>query len=84
MHRLEITRLARKQLDALPRTVQPRIEAAISSLAGQPHPPGSLKLKDREGTWRIRVGHYRIIYEIHDEALIIIVIRVAHRRDAYR
>lgn len=84
MHRLEITRLARKQLEALPRAAQSRIESAIASLAGQPRPPGSLKLKDRQDTWRTRVGAYRVIYEIHDDVLVVIVIRVAHRKDAYR
>jgi mRNA interferase RelE/StbE len=84
VHRLEITRLARKQIDALPRTVQRRIDCAIEALVGNPRPSGSLKLTDRENTWRIRVGQYRVVYEVHDDVLIVVIVRVAHRRDAYR
>lgn len=84
MHRLEITRLARKQIEALPKSVAARVESAIAALADDPRPAGSLKLKDREHTWRIRVGRYRIVYEVHDDVLVVIIIRVAHRRDVYR
>ena len=84
MHRLEITRLARKQIDALPKSVASRVESAIVELADNPRPAGSLKMKDRKDTWRIRVGRYRVVYEIHDEVLVVIIVRVAHRRDVYR
>jgi len=84
VYRLELTRPARKALDSLPRTIQPRVEAAIAALATRPRPSGSAKLKGEDNLWRIRVGDYRVIYEIRDEVLVVIIVRVAHRRDAYR
>jgi mRNA interferase RelE/StbE len=61
------------------------VVAVIRSLAGEPRPPGAVKLKDFElPAWRVRVGHYRIIYEIHDADLIVIVVNVAPRGEVYR
>jgi mRNA interferase RelE/StbE len=56
---------------------------ALEELAGDPRPPGIKKLKGREG-WRLRIGDYRVIYEIDDTQKIIIVLHVGHRRDIYR
>lgn len=59
-----------------------RIMAAIAALGVNPRPHGSAKLKGQE-SWRIKVGDYRIIYEIHDSRLIVVVVRVALRDKAY-
>lgn len=67
----------------LKRLSQDRIIAAIRSLAEEPRPSGVKKLTGREA-WRIRVGNYRIIYEIHDQALIVLVVSIGHRQDVYR
>ena len=83
VYRVEITRAARKAIAALPTKMAEKIDAAIARLADDPRPPGSLKLKDTQRTWRIRVGQYRVIYDIYDENITIVVIRVAHRREAY-
>ncbi|MGA2401072.1 MAG: type II toxin-antitoxin system RelE/ParE family toxin [Syntrophobacteraceae bacterium] len=56
---------------------------AVRSLADDPRPAGVRKLTGREA-WRIRVGDYRIVYEIHDDALVLLVVAIGHRRDVYR
>jgi mRNA interferase RelE/StbE len=75
---------ADKALRRLPEKVQRRIVAATAALADDPRPPGSVKLHDADDLWRIRVGQYRVVYTIQDEALIVLVLRVAHRKDVYR
>ncbi len=62
--------------------VDPAYRAAIAR--GVPRPPGAKKLVGRQLDWRIRVGNYRILYEVDDEASIITVWRIAHRREVYR
>ncbi len=63
--------------------VTTRIESALLDLQKNPRPAGAKKLKGRDG-WRIRIGDYRVIYEIHDRILQIIVIQIGHRREVYR
>jgi mRNA interferase RelE/StbE len=53
-------------------------------LEDAPRPPGVVKLRNVENEWRIRVGDYRIIYEIDEDEQLVIVLRIAHRREAYR
>jgi mRNA interferase RelE/StbE len=84
VYRLEITRAAARQLDRIERPTAIRLEAAIRTLAQNPRPAGCAKLAGRDNTWRIRVGDYRVVYEIHDDVLVVVVIRVAHRREVYR
>ena len=61
-----------------------RIASAIDGLASVPRPPGSVKLTGAASVWRIRVGGYRILYEINDHRLVVLVIRIAKRSEAYR
>jgi mRNA interferase RelE/StbE len=56
---------------------------AIGQLADNPRPVGCKKLKGMSA-WRIRVGDYRVVYEIHDDVLVVLVVRVAHRREVYK
>ncbi len=81
---VQLKNCARKELGKLPRAVQDRLIAALRSLEENPRPPGVKKLRGRENEWRIRVGDYRIVYEIHDRILLVIVIRIRHRSKAYR
>ena len=74
---------ALRALSRLPRAEQVRIHAHVEALAEQPRPPGAKKLSAAEGLWRVRVGDYRIIYRIEDRALIVLVVRIAPRHDAY-
>lgn len=83
-YRIELTRDAAKSLTGYDRTTQTRIRAAIDALAAEPRPSGSCKLAGGSGEWRIRVGDYRIVYEIYDGRLVVLVVRVAHRREVYR
>ncbi len=76
---------AHKTLRKLPKDVQHRIIAKMESLADDPRPIGAIKLKGEEDDyWRLRVGDYRIVYEIEDEKLFILVLRIGHRKDIFR
>ena len=72
-----------KELNRLPDDIAGRILDALSELKEQPRPPGCKKLRG-ESAWRIRIGDHRVIYEIHDKVLQIIIVTVGHRRDVYR
>ncbi|MFC1482569.1 type II toxin-antitoxin system RelE/ParE family toxin [Myxococcota bacterium] len=84
MYRVQLTRAAARDLRGLPRGGQRRIDAAIMSLAEHPRPPGCVKLRGADDLYRVRVGDYRIVYQIEDEVLTVLVIRIGHRRDVYR
>jgi mRNA interferase RelE/StbE len=74
-----------KQLQQLPRSVFPAILDQIFALVHEPRPHGVKKLVGGGGNdWRVRVGEYRIVYEIDDSEQTVTVMRVAHRRDVYR
>ncbi|MEM7699015.1 MAG: type II toxin-antitoxin system RelE/ParE family toxin [Verrucomicrobiota bacterium] len=62
----------------------PRIIEAVELLADDPRPDGCTKLTGSERAYRIRVGNYRVIYEVFDDTVLIEVVRVGHRRDVYR
>ena len=79
---VSILRRAQKELGQLSSPSFERVCDAIRSLAGNPRPPGCRRLVGREG-WRIRVGDYRVIYEIVDPARTVLVLHVGHRRDIY-
>ncbi len=81
---LEISRTAEKQLKRLPRADQERVGRAMLNLARDPRPHGSRKLIGYEDVFRIRVGRYRILYSVAAERLVIIILKVGHRRDVYR
>ena len=83
MYGIEFSRASRKALTKLPARLAERIEFAIAELAAQPRPPGCVKLSGYD-LWRIRVGDYRVIYEIRDNVLIVLVIDIGHRREVYR
>jgi mRNA interferase RelE/StbE len=80
---VQILRSAQRQLAKVERETRLRVVRAIEGLAHDPHPHGSKKLAGREA-WRIRVGAYRVVYEIHDDKLVVLVIAIGHRRDVYR
>ncbi len=74
----------RKDIRSLPRHEVARVVAAVGQLADEPLPHGSQKLAGSERTYRIRVGDYRVIYEVFSDSRIIEVQRVRHRKDVYR
>jgi len=75
---------ARRELRHLAPPVVSRIVMAVSALGHDPRPSGCRKLVGSEHTYRIRVGAYRVIYEVLDDRLLVEVVRARHRRDAYR
>ena len=81
---VEIARRAFKSIAGLPRKEQQRVRAAIDLLTDEPRPPGCVALAGEDSVYRVRVGNYRILYEVIDTRLVIQVVRVAHRRDVYR
>ena len=83
-YRVEVAPAAVRQLRKLDTSARRRIQAAIELLADQPRPSGAKKLLGGDGEWRARTGDYRIIYEIHDHVLLVLVIAVGHRRDIYQ
>lgn len=80
---IEILRSAQKNLGKINQSDQSRIISAIHNLSHNPRPHGAGKLSGRP-VWRIRVGTYRIIYEIHDDKVLIVVVAIGHRRDIYK
>lgn len=82
-YELQIKRSVAKDLDPLPKKDVQRIVEAINGLADNPRPPQSIKLSAAE-KYRLRCGAYRVLYEIHDNVLIVCVVKVGHRKDVYR
>ena len=80
----EVARRAWKAIAALPRRDQQRVRAAIDLLADNPRPPGCVAMTGEPHVYRVRVGVYRIVYEVIHDKLIVHVVRVGHRRDVYR
>jgi mRNA interferase RelE/StbE len=81
---ISLSRKAAKQLASIPRAHQQRIVAAIDALQANARPRAAVKITGTQNHYRLRVGTYRVLYEIHDVHLLILVFRVAHRREAYR
>ncbi len=81
---IEITRTAEKQLQALARGDQKRLAAAMLRLAENPRPRGCRKLSGYDDAFRIRVGNFRVIYSVMDAKLIVLILKIGHRRDVYR
>ncbi|TET69067.1 MAG: type II toxin-antitoxin system RelE/ParE family toxin [Candidatus Zixiibacteriota bacterium] len=74
---------AQKELGKLPTGAYKRVREAVYRLGEDPRPKDSRKLTGREG-WRIRVGEYRVIYEVDEKEETVLVLHVGHRRDVYR
>ncbi len=84
MYRVFLERAAERNLKQLSARVHARVIAAIQALGKNPRPAGCRKLTRMDHDWRIRVGDYRVIYEIDDAAGVVRVNRVRHRREVYR
>jgi mRNA interferase RelE/StbE len=83
MYRVLLERTAEKDLSRLSSEIHDRVIAAIQALANNPRPPGCRKLAGSKHDWRIRVGDYRVVYEIADAIRVVRVNRVRHRREVY-
>ena len=83
-HRVEVTKVAEKQIAGLSAKDFRRIDRLILSLEENPRPPGCKKLQSEQDVYRLRHGYYRIIYHVNDELSVVRVLRVMHRREVYR
>ncbi len=83
-YRVEWKPSAARAFRKLSRQAQDRIRPRVDALANNPRPEDVKKLQGDDNAWRIRVGEFRILFEIHDAVLLVMVLRVAHRREVYR
>jgi mRNA interferase RelE/StbE len=81
-YRIELRPAALRALSKLDPPVRRRLQGAIALLAQEPRPPAACALKGRPGL-RVRVGDYRVIYTVHDDVLLVVVVTLGHRREAY-
>ena len=84
IYKVIIPKPIQKQLDELQKDLKIRITDRILALAENPRPDGVVKIKGIENEYRIRIGDYRVRYEIEDQNLIVLVLDCRHRRDVYR
>jgi mRNA interferase RelE/StbE len=75
---------AAKILRKLPRDVAKRIKTATEALQDDPRPTGATALQGQQGLLRVRVGDYRVVYDVNDDELVVLVIHLGHRREVYR
>jgi mRNA interferase RelE/StbE len=84
MYTIEIAPAAERALKKLEANIQKRIIKALLKLEEESRPSGVKKLSGEDELYRIRVGDYRVVYQIQDDELVVLVVRVAHRREVYR
>ncbi len=84
MYKILIEKKVKSELDRISRKDLLKIFEHISALKIEPRPLGTRKLRDSENLWRIRIGDYRVVYEINDKGKIIIILRIKHRKDVYK
>jgi mRNA interferase RelE/StbE len=82
-YRVSLAPSAARELRKFDPDVRRRIQAALDLLATEPRPPAATRLVGGSGEWRVRTGNYRIVYEINDDQLLVLVLRMAHRREVY-
>ena len=75
---------AAKAIRKLDKATARRLINAIGELARDPRPPGCIQLKGGNGELRIRVGNYRVVYDVQDDELLVLVVQLGHRREVYR
>jgi len=82
-YRIELAPSAARQLKRFTPDVRRRIQGVLELLADNPRPPAATPLVGGAGEWRVRTGDYRVIYEIHDSLVLVLVLRMGHRREVY-
>lgn len=82
-YRVELAPSAARQLKKFTPDVRRRIQGVLELLADDPRPPAAKQLVGGAGEWRVRTGDYRVIYEIHDAQVLVLVLRMGHRREVY-
>jgi mRNA interferase RelE/StbE len=84
VYAVEFLRSAARQLATLDRSAQRRLARTIDKLAEEPRGPNSTKLRGVGDVWRVRIGDYRVLYQIRDDRLIVLIVAVGHRASIYR
>lgn len=80
-HRVELAPAAQRDLRRLPPEIRQRLQTAILSLAHEPRPPGVRKIEGQDNAYRVRVGAYRIIYDVYDRDHLVLILRVSRRTE---
>ena len=83
MYKVEISPSAEKQIKSLPKREQTKIIKRAYKLVDDPRPPGVKKLKGVNSLYRIRQGDWRIVYTVEDKRLVVLVVKVGHRKEVY-
>jgi mRNA interferase RelE/StbE len=83
-YQILVTPKAQKEIDDLDSKLRRQVMAKLEALESNPRPSGCVKLAGQESLWRVRVREYRILYEIQDKKLFVLVVRVDHRSEVYR
>lgn len=86
-YRVDLAPAARRQLRKLEKQTARRVIIVLANLQADPRPPGCRAMVGQPNRWRVRVagaGDYRVVYEIHDQQLLVLIITIAHRREVYR
>ena len=81
---IEFSHKAARQFKGLSKSIQARLKPKIDALAESPRPRGTEKLKGEEDLYRIRVGDYRVIYQIRDKSLIVLIVKIGGRKEIYQ
>ena len=81
---IEFSHRARRQFKDLPKQVQVRLKTRIDALSENPRPRGVEKLKGEDDLYRIRIGDYRVIYQVKDKALIVLIVKLGDRKEVYQ
>lgn len=81
---VEIRPAAQRQIKKLPREVQAKVLTRLTALAEDPKPSGAEALQGPQDLYRVRVGQYRVLYEVQEQVLMVLVVRVGHRREVYQ
>lgn len=84
IYEVKLSRRALRSLISLERSQQQRIRAALDLLSENPRPPNCVALRGEDAVYRVRIGDYRIVYEVRDLMLLVHVVRIGHRREVYR
>jgi mRNA interferase RelE/StbE len=84
VYELYLERAAERDLKKIPKDLFQKILSHLKDLAVNPRPPGSRKIKSSSNDWRIRIGDYRVIYEIDEKTKAVMILRVRYRKEAYR
>ena len=82
-YRVELADKAKDELSKLPKNVQQKLLDRITNLATEPHPTGSIRIKARKDCYRFRMGDYRVLYTVFEDYVVVLVLRIGHRREVY-